>query len=120
MGKSNNERPDKELSPKMRNLIPNSTLSIEHLPEPTDAGAVFKFAMSFDGYEIFGSFAAAAENAGARKRESLTDLRNELFMRARASKLTDDNSFLACYRELLPLLKQAILSRKQGAIGDGV
>jgi hypothetical protein len=96
----------------MKNLIPNSALSLEHLPEPSDEGAVFKFAMSFDGYEFFGSFEAAAENAGARKRESISDLRNELFMRARASKHVDDNSFLACYRELLPLLKQAILNRK--------
>jgi hypothetical protein len=96
----------------VENLIPDSALTIEHLPEPTDERAVFKFAMSFDGYESFGSFEAAAENAGARKRESLTDLRNELFMRARASKHVGDNSFLACYRELLPLLKQAILSGK--------
>lgn len=96
----------------MKNLIPNSALSLEHLPEPADEGAVFEFAMSFDGYEFFGSFEAAAENARARKRDSLNDLRNELFMRARASKHCDDSNLLASYRELLPLLKQAILSSK--------
>jgi hypothetical protein len=97
----------------MKNLTPNSALTLEHLPEPSDESAVFRFAMSFDGYESFGSFAAAAENAGARKRESLTDIRNELFMRARASKHAGDNGFMACYRELLPLLKQAILSENK-------
>jgi hypothetical protein len=96
----------------LKNLIPNSALSLKDLPEPTDERAVFKFAMSFDGYEFFGSFEAAAENAGARGRETLTDLRNELFMRARASKQCDDDGFLACYRELLPLLKQAISGGK--------
>jgi hypothetical protein len=96
----------------MKDLIPNSALSLEQLPEPTDERAVFRFAISFNGYEFFGSLEAAAENAGARRRETLTDLRNELFMRARASKQCDDNSFLACYRELLPLLKQAISSGK--------
>jgi hypothetical protein len=89
-------------------LIPNSSLSLEHLPEPTDKRAVFEFAMSFDGYEYLGSFEAAAEDACARKRESLTDLRNELFMNARASKHCDDHNFLTIYDELLPLLKQAI------------
>lgn len=98
--------------PKMKNLIPNSALSLGHLPEPSDERAVFAFAMSFDGYEFFGSLAAAAENARARKRETLTDLRNELFMSARASKQCDEDVFLACYREILPLLKQAIACRK--------
>jgi hypothetical protein len=95
----------------VKNQIPNSAISLKHLPEPTDEKAVFEFAMSFNGYEYFGSFEAAAENARTRKRESLADLRNELFMIARASKHCDDDSFLARYNELLPLLKQAISSK---------
>ncbi len=64
--------------------------------------------MSFDGYKHFGSFEAAAENAKAMRRESLTDLRNELFMSARASRHSDNDMFLVKYNELLPLFKQII------------
>jgi hypothetical protein len=96
----------------VKNLIPDSALSLKHLPEPTDQKAVFEFAMSFNGYEYFGSFEAAADNARTRKRESLTDLRNELYMCARASKQCDEDYFSARYIELLPLLKQAIENKK--------
>jgi hypothetical protein len=96
----------------MKKIIPNSDLSLENLPEPTDIRSVFAFAMSFDGYDHFGSFEAAIKNAQLMKRESLTDLRNELFMCARAYRHCDgdEKEFLKRYAELLPLLKQAIVS----------
>jgi hypothetical protein len=92
----------------MKNLIPNSALTLEHLPEPADEKAVFNFAMSFDGYEHFGSFDAATNNARVRPRTTLTDLRNELFMTARASKHCQDDGFIARYIELLPLFKKLL------------
>ena len=92
----------------MKTLIPNSALTLGHLPEPTDKKEVFAFAMSFDGYEHFGSFEAAADNAREGTRATLTDLRNELFMVARASRHCQDEIFLDRYVELLPLFKKVL------------
>lgn len=91
------------------NIISDTELTLKDLPEPTDKNAVFEFAMTFDGYKHFGSFEATSANGRAKKRESLTDLRNELFMSARASRHCDNDKFLERYIELLPLFKQMIL-----------
>ena len=91
--------------------MPDSALTLQHLPAPTDARAIFAFAMSFDGYARFGSFEAAAENATARPRATLVDLRNELFMSARASRHSESAEFLARYAELLPLFKKLLSGR---------
>ena len=87
----------------------DTELTLKDLPEPTDENAVFNFAMTFDGYKHFGSFEAASANGRAKKRESLTDLRNELFMAARASRHSGNDRFVKRYIELLPLFKQMIL-----------
>jgi len=97
----------------MKKFMVNSDLAVEQLPAPGDRNAVFAFAMSFDGYEHFGSFEAAAENARARSRATLTDVRNELFMQARASRHRDDDKFLDTYQELLPCLKRLIQMEKK-------
>lgn len=92
----------------MKRLIPDSALTLQHLPAPTDAKAVFAFAMSFDGYGYFGSFEAAAENARLGRRATLADLRNELFMSARASRHSGNEDFLVRYAELLPFFQRAL------------
>lgn len=74
-------------------------LSSEH-----DAVAVFEFAMTFDGYERFGSFEASALAAELGDRSSIDLIRNELFFAARASRHQGDDNFLRTYQELLPLL----------------
>ncbi|MEO0872805.1 MAG: hypothetical protein AAFY19_12730 [Pseudomonadota bacterium] len=72
------------------------------LPDPTDRKAIVEFAGSFNGYEHFGSFAACANAAKAKKRETLIDLRNELFFAYRASHHTGDSQVLInAYEELL-------------------
>jgi hypothetical protein len=73
------------------------------LPPLGDAAAIFAFGMSFDGYEAFGSFEACAAAAKARKRETLEDLRNELFFACRASRHMGDHSYVSDYAELRPL-----------------
>lgn len=88
--------------------VANSELKIDLLPSPDDRNTVFRFAMLFNGYEHFGSFEAAAEQARTSSRASLTEIRNELFMSARGSRHRDDDRFLDVYKELLPLLKQKI------------
>ncbi len=96
-------------------LIESSRLRIEDLPDAADEGAVADFSLSFNGYQHFGSFHAAADAAEAQKRETLNDLRNELFMAFRGSRHRMDDLFLETYRELLPHLKQAIARENGGA-----
>ena len=95
----------------MKPLIPNERLKLEDLPDPADQDAVFAFAMSFDGYEHFGSFEAAAQNARARSRETLTDIRNELFMQARGSRHRNDDLFLNAYQDMLPRLRELLIAK---------
>jgi hypothetical protein len=73
------------------------------LPPLGDAAAIFDFGMSFNGYEAFGSFEACADAAKARRRETLEDLRNELFFACRASHHMGDDAYVSFYSELRPL-----------------
>lgn len=75
------------------------------LPAEDDGRGIFAFAMSFNGYEHFGSFEASAAAAKAGDRSSLELLRNELFFTARASRHADNDRYISVYREILPLLK---------------
>ena len=83
-------------------------MSPNELPDPADRNAVFEFAMSFNGYEHYGSFEAAAEAAKSGRRASLDDLRNELFFEARASRHRGDDDFLKTHSELLPLFREKL------------
>jgi hypothetical protein len=67
---------------------------------------VFEYAMSFNGYEHFGSFEEAFTEARLRRRQTLVDIRNELFVEARSSRHRGDDEFVEWYRELLPLLRK--------------
>ncbi|MGC1248826.1 MAG: hypothetical protein WA865_21640 [Spirulinaceae cyanobacterium] len=66
--------------------------------------------MTFNGFEHFGSFEKCCETAKLQSRATLTELRNELFFAARASRHGGDFAFLKCYEELLPLFKQKLNS----------
>jgi hypothetical protein len=75
------------------------------LPDPEDAQAIFAFAMSFNGYERYGSFEESSALARQRPRQTLEDLRNELFFVARASRNVGGDRYVELYRELLPLFR---------------
>ncbi|MGC5799346.1 hypothetical protein [Sphingomonas sp. NFX23] len=80
-------------------------MDLPDLPGENDRDAIFTFAMTFNGYEHFGSFEAAADAAKSRDRSSLELLRNELFFAARASRHRDDDRFVDTYQDLLALLR---------------
>ena len=75
------------------------------LPSEDDPAAIFTFAMSFNGYEEFGSFEASAEAAHRKDRKTLREIRNELFFAARASRHGGCVTYVDVYRELVPLLR---------------
>jgi hypothetical protein len=85
-----------------------ATLKLADLPSPDDEQAVFAFAMSFNGYEEFGSLQAAATAAREQRRSSLSELRNELFFVARASRHSVNKGFVNRYRELLPSFQRLL------------
>jgi len=86
-------------------------ITLDELPDPEDRNAVFEFAMSFNGYEHYGSFEECARRASLRERQTLTDLRNELFFAARASNHRGDDDFLDVYRELLPIFEKLVAEK---------
>ncbi|MEM9937955.1 MAG: hypothetical protein AAF768_03835 [Pseudomonadota bacterium] len=88
-------------------------LHITDLPDPTDRQAIVLFAASFRGYEHFGSFEACAEDAKRQRRETLIDLRNELFFSYRASNHRGDDGIIFTYRELLPHFRRLLGAQDQ-------
>jgi len=78
------------------------------LPKPGDRNGIVAFAGTYNGYREFGSFEACAKAAKARRRESLPDLRNELFFSYRASNHRGDDGVLDTYEELYPLFVKLI------------
>ncbi len=64
--------------------ISNEELSIGHLPPPSaDWEVIQEFALTFNGYEAWGSFEKAAEVANNRLGSTLTELRTCLFFEQR-------------------------------------
>lgn len=91
--------------------ISNEDLTLEALPDVADRDSVFEFAMSFNGFKYYGSFEKCAAAAKSRTRQDLSELRNELFFEARASRHRMDDHFLDTYRELRPLIEAALSGR---------
>ena len=83
-------------------LVPD--IRLNDLPDASDEQAIFRFAMTFNGYEHFGSFESCAAAARASKRSTLLEVRNELFIEARASRHRGDDNYVQTYRELLPTI----------------
>ncbi|WP_343622291.1 hypothetical protein [Roseateles puraquae] len=79
---------------------------IMQLPPPSDPQAIFQYAMSFNAYEVYGSFEAAAEVARRAQRSSIEEIRAELFFKARAARHAGSESYVAAYAELRPLLEK--------------
>ncbi|ANU06997.1 hypothetical protein [Paraurantiacibacter namhicola] len=77
-------------------------LQASDLPEPGDYAAVVEFAASFNGYERHGSFAACAEAAENSNRETLDELRNELFFAYRTCNHQGSGGLGEIYRKMLP------------------
>ena len=67
----------------MRKIV-NKDLTLSNIPNP-DASwdEIGEFALTFDGYNVWGSFDKCAEIANASKHESLTDLRTCQFFEQR-------------------------------------
>lgn len=77
-------------------------MKITDLPTCDNTSGIFAFAMSYNGYEEYGSFEACAAAALERPRSTLDELRNELFFQCRAGRHMNSEYFVEIYKELLP------------------
>jgi len=70
--------------------IPSEKLTLEIIPQPdADQSEIDRFALTLNGYEAAGSFAACAEIAQVKREKTLTELRIALFFRQRARRFVD-------------------------------
>ena len=64
--------------------IANKSLKLVHVPSASAAFEhLYDFAVTFDGYEHWGSFELCADIANARKHDTLSELRTCLFFEMR-------------------------------------
>ena len=62
----------------------DNDLALKDIPDPGDQlGAIFQFALTFNGYEHHGSFEKCADIANERRNDTLLNLRTCLFFEQR-------------------------------------
>lgn len=65
--------------------VPNQRLKASRIPDPdAEWDEIGQFALTFNGYEHWGSFEACAEIARERRQSTLTELRTCLFFEQRS------------------------------------
>ena len=98
----------------MRAIV-NDSLRLEDVPS-LDAtwSEIAEFALTFNGYEEWGSFEKCAEIANARRQDSLTDLRTCLFFEQRRWRHfgeDPDDETLAYLRNLVEKVRSYVSAR---------
>lgn len=93
--------------------LSNDELTLDRIPEEdatwTEIG---EFALTFDGYEAFGSFERCAEIANARKHDTLTEARACLFFEQRrwrhVGEDPEEEGEMDYMRELVRAIRQKL------------
>jgi hypothetical protein len=76
----------------MTELITNEQLTVKNIPSPKAKWlAIQDFALTFDGYDYWGSFEKCADVANAGLCTTLTELRTCLFFEQRRWRHFDEN-----------------------------
>ena len=97
----------------MREIV-NRNLRLSNIPNPdANWGEISEFALTFDGYNVWGSFDKCAEIANSRNHESLTNLRTCLFFEQRRwhhfGKYPNDES-MVYIRNLIEKIRNMVAS----------
>lgn len=97
----------------MREIV-NRNLRLSNIPNPdANLGEISEFALTFDGYNVWGSFEKCAEIANSRNHGSLTNLRTCLFFEQRRwhhfGKYPNDDS-MAYIRSLIEKIRNMVAS----------
>jgi hypothetical protein len=92
--------------------IANSVLTLTDIPDPGAEWQAFEeFALSFDGYKVWGSFEKCADVANARRQETLTDLRTCLFFEQRRWRHfgeVPDGEAMTYLRQLVEMIRHRV------------
>ena len=92
--------------------IANRDLTEADIPAPdADRHDLHVFALTFDGYEHWGSFGACAQVANERRHDTLTELRSCLFFEQRRHHhmgYGPEAEDLAYWRELVEKIRQKV------------
>lgn len=96
----------------MIKLIPNEKLTIADVPAVNDDWeTISEFALTFDGYNAWGSFEKCAEIANAHKHSSLSELRTCLFFEQRRWRHfgeTPHEDAMAYIRDVVSKIRQSL------------
>lgn len=92
----------------------NEEVTLELLPAVGDSSAIGKYARTFNGYKYHGSIEACGQAARNSRRETLTELRNELFISWRASRHGMGDEFVERYEELHPYFVKILEQTQYG------
>jgi len=109
---------------RIMSIISSGTMTLADIP-PADASwtEILDFALTFDGYEYWGSFERCAEVANAKAHGSLNGLRTCLFFEQRSWRAGDESPpakrTLVYWRSLLKKMRSLISERgvSEPAIG---
>ena len=99
----------------IENEISNAELGPADIPAPdASRDEIERFALTFDAYGVWGSFARCAEIAEARRHDSLTNLRTCLFLEQRKMYWSDpaepDDEQMAYVRSLIEKIRGLVTS----------
>ncbi|RMF79990.1 MAG: hypothetical protein D6744_08610 [Planctomycetota bacterium] len=83
----------------MRKLIPNEQLRLEDLPPPdADWNTISEFALTFDGYDYWGSFEKCSAVSKRPDPATLPEIRTCLFMLQRRARWSDPIELISSLR----------------------
>ncbi len=101
----------------MPQYISNKRLRAEKMPLPAaDWSEIQRFALTFDGYEHWGSFDQCAEIANAQRHDTLTDLRTCLFFEQRRWRhfgFAPDEGSMIYIHELLEQIRARVAAANE-------
>jgi len=98
--------------------LSNTDLTLDRIPdEGADWSEIGEFALTFDGYEAFGSFDRCAEIANARKHYTLSELRACLFFEQRRwrhfGEDPEEEGEMDYIRELVRAIRQKVTAEER-------
>ena len=103
--------------------LENEQLNLRNIPAP-DASwtGILDFALTFDGYEYWGSFERCAEVAAARAHGTLTGLRTCLFFEQRRCRNGDEmppnKRTLKYWQSLIKRIRKIVLINSEAEVEE--
>ena len=103
--------------------IGNEQLTLRDIPQPDASWTeILDFALTFDGYEYWGSFERCAEIAATRDHGTITGLRTCLFFEQRlwrnGNEMPPNKKTLKYWQSLVKKIHKLVLTRAETKVED--